>query len=43
MAHPCQVCYTHRACILLYRQEIKLRGEMCHPWSVMELGLDPAL
>ena len=42
MAHPCQVCYTYRVCTL-YRQEIKLRGEMCHPWSVMELGLDPAL
>lgn len=43
VAHPCQVCYMHRVRILLYRQEIKLRGEFCHPWSVMELGLHPAL
>lgn len=43
MAHPCQVCYTHRVCILLYREEIKLRGEMRYLRSVMELGLDPAL
>lgn len=29
--------------MLFHRLEIKLRGEMCHPWSVMELGPDPAL